>query len=81
MVVILTDGIFKRIFLNENGRIPMEISVQFVPIENKAALLRVMAWRRPCGKPLPEPMMTQRQCIVGMYEKKDFGEFRATMII
>ena len=37
----------------------MEIPVQFVPIENKAALIQEMAWRRPCGKQLPEPMMTQ----------------------
>ena len=29
------------------------------PIDNKSALLKVMAWRRTGDKPLPEPMLTQ----------------------
>ena len=41
MAVILADDIFKRIFLNENIRISIKISLQFVSkglIENKPAL-------------------------------------------
>ena len=62
MAAILTDDIFKCIFLNENDRIPVQISLKFVPrspINIKAALVQVMAWRRTGDKPLPEPMMTQ----------------------
>ena len=47
MAAISADDIFKLIFLNENDKIPIEISLKFVarsPIHNK---------------PLPEPMMTQ----------------------
>ena len=29
------------------------------PIDNKPALVQVMAWRRKGDKPLPEPMMAQ----------------------
>ena len=29
------------------------------PIDNKAALVQVMAWRRTGDKPLPESMRTQ----------------------
>ena len=50
------------IFLNENDRIPIQISLKFVPmspIDNKSALVRGMAWRRTGDKPLPEPMMIQ----------------------
>ena len=62
MAAILTDGIFKLIFLNENGRIPIQSSLKFVPrstIDNEAALVQVMAWRQTGDKPLPEPMTTQ----------------------
>ena len=62
MAAILADDIFKWIFLNENGRIPIQISLKFVPkspIDNKSALVQVMAWHRTGDKPLPEPMMTQ----------------------
>ena len=41
-------------FLNENGRIAIKISLQFVLkglIHNKSALLQVMAWRRTHHKP------------------------------
>ena len=31
MAAILADDIFKWIFLNENGRIPIQISLKFVP--------------------------------------------------
>ena len=49
------------IFLNENDRIPIQISFNYAPrspIDNKPALVQVMAWRRTGNKPLPEPMMT-----------------------
>ena len=62
MAAMLADDIFKCIFLNENDRIQIQISLEFVhrsPIDNKPALIQVMAWRRACDKPLPEPMMTQ----------------------
>ena len=62
MATMLADGIFKCIFLNENYRIQIQISLKFVPrspIDNKASFVQVMAWRRTGDKPLPEPMMTQ----------------------
>ena len=62
MAAILADDIFKWIFLNENSRIPIQISLKFVPkspIDNKSALVQVMAWCWTGDKPLPEPMMTQ----------------------
>ena len=62
MAAILADDIFKCIFLNENDIIPIQISLKFVPrspIDNKPALVQVMAWRRIGDKPLPEPMMAQ----------------------
>ena len=51
---------FKRIFLNENVRISIKISLKFVPkgpINNYPALVQIMAWRRSGDKPLFEPMM------------------------
>ena len=62
MAAILSDNIFKCIFLYENYRIPIPISPKLVPkssIDNKPALVQVMAWHRIGDKPLPEPMMTQ----------------------
>ena len=60
MAAILADDIFKCIFLNENDKIKMSLKlVPRSPIDNKSALVRVMAWRRTGDKPLPEPMMTQ----------------------
>ena len=62
MVDILADNIFKCIFLNENDGIPIQFSLKFVPrspIDNKPALVQVMAWRRSGAEPLPEPMLTQ----------------------
>ena len=54
------DDIFKCIFLNENVWIPIKISLKFVPkgpINNIPALVQIMAWHQPGGKPLSEPMM------------------------
>ena len=56
------DDNFSWIFLNENVRISIKISLKFVPkgpIDNKSALVQVMAWRRTGDKPLPEPVLTQ----------------------
>ena len=52
------DDTFKRIFLNENIRISIKISLKFVlkvPINNIPSLVQIMAW--PGDKPLSEPMM------------------------
>ena len=54
------DNTFKCIFLNENVRISITISLKFVrkgPINNIPALVQIMAWRRPGDKPLSEPML------------------------
>ena len=54
------DDTFKRIFLNENARISIEVSLRFVPkgpINNIPALVQIMAWCRSGEKPLSEPMM------------------------
>ena len=62
MAAILTDDNFKCIFLNENDKIQIQISLKFVPrslIDNKPALLQVMAWRRIGDKPSSEPMLTR----------------------
>ena len=62
MAAILADDIIKRIFLNENVGILIEVSLEFVPkgpIDNKSALVQVMACRRTGDMPLPEAMMTQ----------------------
>ena len=57
---IWADANFGSIFLNENDRIQIQISLKFVPwspIDNKLALVQVMAWCRTGDEPLPEPMM------------------------
>ena len=65
------DDIFKRIFLNENIWILINISLKFVPkdsINNIPALVQIMAWRRPGDKPLSEPMMVSlltHICVTG----------------
>ena len=54
------DDTFKRIFLDENVRVSIRISLKFVlkgPIDNIPALVQIMAWRRSGDKPLSEPMM------------------------
>ena len=62
MAAILADDIFNYILLNESYKILIQISLKYVPrspIDNKPALVQVMAWRRTGDKPLPGPMMTQ----------------------
>ena len=54
------DDSFKRIFLNENVGISINISLKFVPkgpINNILALVQIMAWRRLGDKPLSEPIV------------------------
>ena len=54
------DDTFKRLFLDENVRISIRISLKFVPngpINNNPALVQIMAWRRSGDKPLSEPML------------------------
>ena len=56
------DDIFKCMLMNEKFCILIQISLKFVPkrpIDNKSALVQVMAWRRTGDKPLPEPMLAQ----------------------
>ena len=55
-----TDDTFKCIFLNENVRISIKISLEAVPkgpITNIPALIQIMAWHWPGNKPFSEPMM------------------------
>ena len=57
-----TDDIFTCIFLNENVTISIKFLLKFVlkgPINNKSALVQVMARHLFGAKPLPEPMLTQ----------------------
>ena len=61
MAAILADDTFNWIFLTDNDRIPIQISLKLVarsPIDNKPALVQGMAWRQTGAKSLPEPMMT-----------------------
>ena len=61
MAAILAEDSFKCILLNENDRIRIRISLKFVSrslIDNKLALVQVMAWRLASDKPIPEPMLT-----------------------
>ena len=62
MAAILADDNSECIFLNENDRIPIQISLKLVlgsPIDNKQALVQVMACRRTGNKPSPESMLAQ----------------------
>ena len=57
------DDNFKHIiFLNENVRISIKISLKFVPkdpINNIPALVQIMAWHRPGDMLLSEPIMVR----------------------
>ena len=56
------DDISKCIFLNENAWILIKDSLKFVPkgsINNSAALVQIMAWRRPGDKPLSKPKLVK----------------------
>ena len=61
MASILAGDILKCIFLNQNDKIPIQISLKFVPrnpIYNEPALVQIMAWCRIGNKLLSESMMT-----------------------
>ena len=48
--------------MNEKFFISIQIALKLVPedpIDNKSAVVQVMAWCWTGGKPLPEPMLTQ----------------------
>ena len=54
------DAIFTCNFFNENCCILINFSLKYVrkgPIDNNAALVQIMAWRRSGDKPLSETMM------------------------
>ena len=60
MAAILAEDIFKCIFMNEKLQILIRISLKFVtkgPIDNKSAVVQVIAWRRTGDKPLHETML------------------------
>ena len=60
MAAILAKDSLKYIFLNENDRIPIQISLKIVlrsPIDKKPTLIQIMACTG--DKPLSEPMLTQ----------------------
>ena len=55
MAAILADDIFRCIFVNEKFIILIKISLKFVPkgpIDNNAALVKIMAWRGIGDNPL-----------------------------
>ena len=63
MAAILRHDNFKCIFFNENDSIPIPIRISLTflpkrPIDNKPALVQLMAGRRTGDKPLPELMLT-----------------------
>ena len=56
------EDIFKGIFMNENFWFFIKISLKFVfkvSIDDKSALVQVMAWCQTGDKPLAEPVLTQ----------------------
>ena len=58
---------FQCIFLIENFLILNEISLKYVPygpVDNMAALVQIMAWRRTGDRPLSEPMLV---CFIDAY--------------
>ena len=61
MAAILADDIFNCIFLSENVKILIQISLKYVsrsPIDNTPAMVYVMAWHQTSDKPFPGPMLT-----------------------
>ena len=54
------NDIVKPIFMNPHHYVLIKISQKFVPgcpVENKPALVQVMAWRQPDDEPLLEPIL------------------------
>ena len=57
-----TDNVIKSIFLQKKFCISIQISLKFVPrgpVDNKWALVQLMAWCQKGDKPLSKPMLTQ----------------------
>ena len=79
------DDTFKRIFLDENVRISIKISLKFVPkgpINNNPALVQIMAWHGSGDKPLSEPMMVSlltHICVTRPQWVKRFTKFSLTI--
>ena len=70
MAAILTDDNVKCIYLNENDRILIRISLKFVPrkpVDNKPALIKIMARHRTSGHYLNQcwPISLTRICGTG----------------
>ena len=62
MADLFADDIFKRIFLNENYIISIQISMKLIHkglIDNTPALIKILACRRIGDKPLSEAMMAK----------------------
>ena len=60
MAAIFQTTYSNYFFLYENWDIPIKISLKFVPngsIDNKPALVQIMAWRWTGHKPLCEPIL------------------------
>ena len=61
-VVVISQTTFSNAYLwIKSCIILIQISLEFVPkwlIDNKSALVQVMAWSRTGDKPLPKPMLT-----------------------
>ena len=71
------DDTYKRIFLTENVRISIKLSLKFVPkgpINNIPALVQIMAWRRSGDKPLSEPMMVSLLTYIYIYASLGLNE-------
>ena len=73
------DDTFKRIFLRENVRISIKISLNFVPkspIDDIPALFQMMAWRQPGDTPLSEAMMVSLLTFICVARPRwDIGRF------
>ena len=78
------DYIFIYISLNKNALISIKISLKFVPkvpINNIPTLVQIMAWRRPGGKPLSEPMIVSllmHICVTRPQRVKSYSQYRLT---
>ena len=62
MAATLEDDIVNCIFINKKFCFSIQNSLKFVlrgPIDNRPALVQVMAWHRTLNKSLPEPALTQ----------------------
>ena len=62
MAAILQIAFSKYIFMHEKLCLLIQILLKFVPkyaVDNKSAMVQVMAWHRTGNKTLPETMLTQ----------------------